>query len=171
MADNDLMGAIETLKEKIGKQEGELAERKRTVNFLCAEAGLEPAYSDPDPRPTSGSATLSLKRDQFFGKKLATAITDYMEFRYARSIGPATVDEIFESLKAGGYDGFGKDSEDAKRGLTISLAKNTAKFAKLPNGETFGLASWYPGLRRVSANGKDDSKDSDADQGTQPATA
>ena len=34
----------------------------------------------------------------------------------------------------------------ALRNLSISLAKNTQTFTRLPNG-TFGLAEWYPNVK------------------------
>ena len=47
-------------------------------------------------------------------------------------------------LEAGGFDFKATDwkEKDYLRMLALSLAKNNAKFHKLPNG-TFGLLSWY----------------------------
>lgn len=39
-----------------------------------------------------------------------------------------------------------KDEDGQKRGVAITLAKNSAKFHKLPNGD-FGLLVWYPNVK------------------------
>ncbi|MFL5328870.1 MAG: hypothetical protein ACJ8C4_08130 [Gemmataceae bacterium] len=47
-----------------------------------------------------------------------------------------------------------KRSGNAKRALSIALAKNTTTFVRLPN-EAFALTVWYPNLPRTRAgNGK-----------------
>lgn len=39
-----------------------------------------------------------------------------------------------------------RDEENAKRGLRVSLTKNSVTFHKLPNGK-YGLLDWYPGAK------------------------
>jgi hypothetical protein len=63
-------------------------------------------------------------------------------------MGPATVKEIYDALKAGGYKFETKNDANAMRNLRISLTKNTSIFHKLPGGE-FGLNEWYPKLKKV----------------------
>jgi hypothetical protein len=46
----------------------------------------------------------------------------------------------------GGYHFEAKNDVNARRGLYISLAKNTTTFHKLPNGN-YGLVAWYPAVR------------------------
>ena len=53
---------------------------------------------------------------------------EILEARKALNLGPATIYEIFDQLnKAGNYQYEGKE-EDARRGVAISIAKNTAMF-------------------------------------------
>lgn len=71
--------------------------------------------------------------------------------RRTANLGPATVGEIYDALLAGGYNFESKDTANGKRGLRVSLTKNSSIFHRLPDGKTFGLASWYP---KIKENGK-----------------
>src|SRR5438132_8921727 len=62
--------------------------------------------------------------------------------RKASGGGAASVETIYQALKAGGYRFDTKNEENARNGVRISLRKNSATFHKLPNGE-YGLCSWY----------------------------
>jgi hypothetical protein len=70
--------------------------------------------------------------------------------RRAQNLGAATNREIYDSLMAGGYEFDTKSEDIAQQSLRHSLAKNTALFHKLPNGQ-FGLLSWYPNVKKPKA--------------------
>ncbi len=147
-AQNEFLPAISRLVSDIDRRDAETWELKRTVNKLCAFAGLPPKYPDSGPDGSGGSRG-PLKADQFYGKPLATAVREYMDMRGAPSSGgqgAATVKDIFLALKEGGFAFDTKNDDNAMRGLRISLAKNTTTFHKLPNGQ-FGLLSWYPNAK------------------------
>lgn len=142
--------AIRRLQQDIKAKEAEILGLKQTVNTLCGYAGVASVYSNLDA-PSAGDFG-SLRRDQFFGVPLATAVKDYLNMRgdpKAGGAGAATVNEIFAALKDGGFHFEAKNDDNAKRGLRISLSKNTASFIKVPGGAegAFGLADWYPAAK------------------------
>jgi hypothetical protein len=82
-----------------------------------------------------------------------------LERRAAADLGAASVDIIFAGMQAGGYLFDAKNDGTARRSLSISLAKNTSTFHRLPNGD-FGLLEWYPNIpTRTRTNGKDQQVD------------
>lgn len=128
----------------IEAQESLLRDKKRVVNDLCEMAGLPKTYADVDLQPKA--TTGGFRSDQFYGKPLASSVRQILEARFASNLGPATIYEIFDVLKAGGYAGEGTD-EVMRRGVSISIAKNTAMFHRLPN-DKIGLLSWYPNAKK-----------------------
>jgi hypothetical protein len=64
------------------------------------------------------------------------------------------VDEIHQALLAGGYKFEAATEEIAKRGLRISLTKNSHSFHKLPSG-LYGLREWYPAIKDTKAKASD----------------
>lgn len=155
--------AIRRLQQDIQAKEAEILGLKQTVNTLSGYAGMPPVYSNLENTPSAELG--SLRRDQFFGVPLATAVKDYLNMRgdpKAGGVGAATVNEIFAALKEGGFAFDAKNDENAKRGLRISLAKNVSAFRKVPGaGEgAFGLADWYPAAKAP--------KEQDADKQTDP---
>lgn len=58
----------------------------------------------------------------------------YLAMRRASNSGAATVREIFNALKGGGFAFQAKEDANAQRGLRKSLTKNSATFHKLPVG-------------------------------------
>lgn len=106
---------------------------------------MPPMYQDTELHE-GGSVSLSIQGDQFYGQPLATCIRQILEMRKALKQGPATVNEIFGALVQGNYQFETKNEDNAKRGLRISLTKNTSIFHKLPNGK-FGLLDWYPNAK------------------------
>lgn len=139
------------LRGKVAAKEREATELKRLANMLCEQYEMPPAYSDMElsDKPSGVGA---IKRDQFYGKPLASATRQYLEMRSASNLGAASLDEIFQALRQGGFVFEGKNDGIKRRGLSISLAKNTATFHRIPDTEVFGLASWYPNKARL--NGK-----------------
>lgn len=147
MEESHFQKSILALQQTVTGLETEVADKKRLVNMLCAEAGADPIYNDI-ASPASIAGSLKIKRGQFFKKKTATAIREYLDIRHGADLGPATVDEIFEALEQGGFEFESKRADMNKRGLSISLAKNTQTFQRLPDGSTYGLAVWWGGTPR-----------------------
>jgi hypothetical protein len=152
---------INTLQEELRRQLDEVAETKRVINGLCKRIGAQALYPDADKSSESG---FQIRRDQWYGQSLATAMREYLLMRRAAGHGPATVAEIHDALTSGGFSFETKDSDNAKRGIRISLTKNTALFHRLPGaGEgVFGLIEWYPEAKagkREKANGDDKPSD------------
>lgn len=163
---DDFAPAIQRMVQEVQRLESEANELKRTVNKLCAFAKLPPIYANTED--SQSAKTGAIRRDQFFGVALASAVREYLQMRgdpKAGGQGAATVNEIFSALKEGGYNFDTKNDENAKRGLRISLAKNVAAFTKVPGaGEgAFGLTDWYPNLK--SPKGKSETA---PDQETDP---
>jgi hypothetical protein len=154
--------SIETLVSKVKEQEAEVWKTKTAVNALRAVLNMPPLYSEP----TSEAATVglaNLRGDEFYGKTLSGVVRSILESRKAADQGPATVNEIYSTMIAGGYLFETIDIDNAKRGLRISLTKNSQTFHKLPNGK-YGLKEWFPGLKdkpktAVPAGEKDDEDD------------
>lgn len=164
---HDYSDAISALLVDLKKQEQEVLDSKQLINRLCKKAGKAPMFSDADIAISSGPA-LSIRRDQFYGQPLASCLRQILEMRQALNQGPATVNELYDALSSGNYAFETKNDENAKRGLRISLMKNTAQFHKLPSG-TFGLIEWYPSAKRqrakATANGAVDEPTEDVGQG------
>jgi len=137
---------IAELQKKLREQEVEVIKTKDMINRLCEFAGKPVIYTDTELQPSAGVA--SIRSDQFYGQPLATAVRQILEMRQSADLGPATVRELYETLREGGYHFETKDEKNAMRGLRISLSKNVALFHKLPNGR-FGLLSWYPKAKRT----------------------
>ena len=135
---------IQELRLAIVGKEDELVEMKKTVNQLCKLAGMNPIYT-VESEPEKSSIRL-LSGDEYYMQPIATVIGWILEKRKISRVGPATVPEIYDAMKAGGYKFDAKDDENAMRGISISMSKNTAKFHKLPSGK-FGLTEWYPELK------------------------
>lgn len=132
---------IAEMQKTLTNQESEVLKTKEMINRLCEFAGKPPLYSDAELQPSSQTGIT--RSDQFYGKALASSVRDILDMRNVSGVGPATVREIFEALKEGGYHFETKNDKNAMRGLRVSLSKNVGTFHKLPNGE-FGLLAWYP---------------------------
>jgi hypothetical protein len=146
---NELLPAITLL-------EGEYEELVRnanalltTINVLRGRAGMPPREpGTPSPGApgggSGGSATLTqIKPDTFYGKKMQTAVREYLEMRRSQGMGPAKPREIYDAITAGGYQFETTIVENAMVGLRALLRKRTQFFHKLPNG-TYGMTAWYP---------------------------
>src|SRR5271156_6198725 len=127
---------IQDATEKIRQREEETRDDKRALNKLCTMYGIPPVYEDKELLPTETRGPI--RSDQYFGQPLAKVVKEILDRRRTANLGPASVAAIYSEMVAGGYQFDAKDEENAKRGLRISLSKNTALFLKLPNGE-YGL--------------------------------
>jgi len=135
---------ISELAAEITSDEAALRKKKETVNTLCGAVGRPPAYA---LESASSAVPTQIRSDQFYGQPLAGSVRTILEMRRAQNLGAATNREIFDALTAGGYEFDTKNDDIAQKSLRNSLAKNTALFHKLPNGQ-FGLLSWYPNVKK-----------------------
>ncbi|HML94726.1 MAG TPA: hypothetical protein PKC29_04775 [Thermodesulfobacteriota bacterium] len=132
--DSKISDAIEVLQAELEEQERNIIKVKETINFLLAKIGKEPRYAGSELNATQ----ISLRPDIFYGKPLATAIREYLEWKGVA----CKVEEILQGLEEGGFD-FEWKEKDRLRNLAINISKNTAVFHKLPNS-MIGLLIWYP---------------------------
>jgi hypothetical protein len=144
---SDADGAFEPIVNRLVKAveelEAQITQKKRLVNELCREFHQPVRYPDADAPKVSSSGHFG--RDVFYGRPLATVMREVLEARGPSNrggLGAATVTEIYDALAAGGFKFETKDEANAKRGLRIALAKNTANFHRV--GDAYGLAEWYP---------------------------
>lgn len=161
--------AIEQLERRIDDLERKANVLIEAVNELRQEDGLPPRPpfgSGGGPSHSSGSGGglhKQIKPDTFYGKKLQTAVREYLEMRHHAAGGtdPATPREIYDAITNGGYQFDAKTTDIAMVGLRALLRKRTAFFHKLPNG-TYGLTSWYPDAKKPK-NSPDDDDDGDGE--------
>jgi hypothetical protein len=131
---------IADLEKRLEKLKAEIQRIATAINCLCEVEGQPRRYEETTPEQHQTSQT---RPDQYYGRPLATVSAEVLEKRLAKGLGAATLDEIFTELLRGGFKFEGKNEGIQKRGLAISMGKNTAKFHKLPN-DTWGLTEWYP---------------------------
>jgi hypothetical protein len=178
MADDDheFNQVVGRLLKTIEEYEATLAQKKRLVNELCTEYGRPPRFADVEGNRARSLA--SLKRDQFYGKPLATAIREFLEMRGPSDrggMGAASVNEIFAALSEGGFKFEVKNEANAKRGLRIALSKNTVTFHRI--GESYGLLEWYPNARppkpatKGAVDGPEEEEESDETAGLEVTDA
>jgi hypothetical protein len=134
---------IEKLKVQIDALEEELVKKKQTVNSLCELEKQPPLY--PDAERKSSSVTASFRSDQFFGKPVATSVKEILEQRAALNLGAISLDDLYATMKAGGFEFENKNEPIAKRNLAITLSMNPS-FKRTPQGH-IGMREWYPGLK------------------------
>lgn len=168
--------AIDALETELGELERKANGLLQTINLLREKAGLPPRPGGWQPSGggggTSGSGTgaIKLHSDTFTGKKLGSAVREYLEMRKrAGGDAPATSREIFDALKEGGFSSGAKDEATGLVVLRTMLRKNTVMFAKLQNGK-YGLRAWYPNLK-VPKAGKTDDDNGEATEDTETEEA
>lgn len=150
-----LQPAIDVLENDLADLERQANGLLTSINVLRARAGLPPRSPgggwSPGGSERSGAANatpIKLHSDTFTGKKLGSAVRQYLEMRKASGTdAPATAREIFDALKHGGFVSGAKDDTTAMVVLRTMLRKNTTVFAKLSNSK-YGLRAWYPNLRQ-----------------------
>lgn len=172
-----LLQTIDMLVSDVTTKQKEIAELQRTVNYLCTKAGIATKYEQIEtPGAAANTAALTIAPDEYHGKPLNRAVTDYMN-RRAKAMPnakTASAEEIYDVLIRGGYTFDQRSKDEQMHSLKTSLGKSTHTFRKLPNG-TYGLVEWYgeaePKQRRTRkggatgtdhTNGSDESADSDA---------
>ena len=146
MADADVVNAIEVIKRKVAAEQAKVNRLKQAANTLAVTEGLPPVYADADDEPMPGSTFMSIRADQFANHTApSTAARAYLELR-GKQVGAASLDEVYDAMKRGGYSFEAASEADAKAGLRIALGKDM-QVHRLPNG-TYGLLAWYDKLTR-----------------------
>lgn len=165
--------AIEALEGKLSDLERKANSLIEVINDLRKEDGLPPRGpfgGGGGGKPAGNASTITqIKPDTFYGKKLQTAVREYLEMRKIQNLGPATPREIYDSITLGGFKFDAKDSATAMIGLRALLRKRTAFFHRLPNN-TYGLTAWYPDLKKPKAASAGDDAEDEAEE-TETATA
>ncbi len=145
--------AIDALEVRLGELERKANGLIEVINDLRKEDGLGPrppfgGGGGDSTRSGAGSHTITqIKPDTFYGKKLQTAVREYLEMRKLQNLGPATPREIYDAITSGGFKFEAKDATTAMIGMRALLRKRTAFFHRLPNN-SYGLTSWYPDLKK-----------------------
>jgi hypothetical protein len=140
MASEALNSALELIRKNIEKAQASIQGLKRSANVLAAAEGESIVYTDADDPIVSAGSSGTIRADLFTQYSTpSTAVRAYLEHR-GKTQGAATVDEIFEALKRGGYE-FENNDVEAKSGLRIALGKDS-QVKRLANG-SYGLVVWY----------------------------
>lgn len=153
----DNSAAIEALERRLADLERKGNTLIEVINDLRAESGLPPrppfgTGNSDGASPTVGGGTISsIRSDTFYGKKMQTAVREYLDMRRAAGIGPAKPRDIYDALVKGGFQSDAKDEQVALVGLRAMLRKRTNYFHKLPNG-TYGLTAWYPNPKQTKTD-------------------
>jgi len=144
-----LISAVEVLLTQLQEQIQEVSETKKTINALRRRMGQEPLFADVAAEQI-GSA--SIRSDQFYGKSVLIAAREFLEMRRRA----CSAEDIIEGLKQGGFDfkALTWKEGDRLRSFSMTLAKNSKMFHRLPNG-TFGLPAWYPEVMNKRAEEKE----------------
>lgn len=163
--------ALDALRQQLAKDEKAVSETKKLINRLSEVAGLPAPYAVTDE--TSTATVTSIRADTFYGKKLITAIREYLGMRKAANLGPAETREIYDAITKGGYFFDAANANNAMTGMRALMSKNSSKFHKLPNG-TWGLAAWYENIRvakaKAEAEEADDEDNEAADEKSSTAS-
>ena len=154
---NDIEKAIDSLYSELESLNNRIAIIKTNINNLSALLNKELPFKETDL--TTPISSQSIRPDQFFRKGLATSVKEFLKMKN----GAATAKEIFEALKAGGYEFDPKLTEPIQfRGLTISLGKNTNDFVFIKSNNSYGLVEFYPEKksrkRKSGSNDEDETK-------------
>lgn len=149
-ATNTFLPAITALERKYQERQKEQSTLLGMINSLREEAGMPAWHPAPEAGSGSGNVISEIRPDTFYGKKMQTAVREYLEMRRAKDMGPATPREIYDTLKEGGYQFGASSDETAMIGLRAMLRKRTQFFHKLPNGN-YGLTAWYEHVKTSKA--------------------
>jgi hypothetical protein len=154
--------AIDALEKDLLEAERKANEIKSAINTLCIHAGLPARYQVGASGP---SRTITeIRSDTFYGKKMSTAIREYMDMRKAADLGPAKPRDVYDALVKGGFQFGSKDENVAMTVLRATMRKNSTTFHRLPDG-AYGLLAWYPDAKATKdgAQSKGTSQDDDAE--------
>ena len=134
-----LTPAVDALLEQLREQTTAVADTKKMINQLRARMGEEPMFDDITAESVDAGPS---RPDLYYGKPLATAAQMFLQ----RKKRACPIEEIFEGLKAGGFE-FPETwkKSDWLRLFAVQIGKNSKTFHRLPNG-TLGLLAWYPAV-------------------------
>jgi hypothetical protein len=135
------------LEESIRPVMEQINANKRLINQLCAAAGVPAMHPEVEHAETSVKRLGPTRTDEYTGRPLATVIREILEQRKAVNLGAIHIDELYDTMKEGGYIFDNKDAAKAKNNMAVSLGKNSI-FARVGESANWGLAEWYPGLKR-----------------------
>ncbi len=152
--------AIAALQEQLAKDQRAVSETKKMINKLSVLAGQPAPYPDTDE--SEAISIGAIRSDTFYGKKLATAMREYLDMRRAANLGPADTREIYEAVVKGGYKFDAANATNAMTGMRQLMTKNTNQFHKLPNG-AWGLTAWYENIK-ASRKRQDEEDEVEADE-------
>ncbi|HEY1170188.1 MAG TPA: hypothetical protein VGH19_02355 [Verrucomicrobiae bacterium] len=145
--DESTQKTVARIQDLIANLESQVVQKKKLVNQLYEMEGESPLYADIAEPSTFSSGSQSIRPDQFFGRPLATVVREILESRRTRNVGAISLNELFDTLKTGGFAFDNKDETIAKRNLAITISKNPV-FLKVPNNGHIGLAEWYPAAKK-----------------------
>jgi hypothetical protein len=161
-----IQNAIDKIHAQIDILEDKIVRKKEAINTLC-ETEDEPLLY-PDIVRGILTAHISFRSDQFFGKPVATSVKEILEQRGTR-LGAISLDELFNTMKAGGFVFENKKDQIAKRNLAITLSMNPS-FTRVPSNGHIGLTKWYGNLRKKKdkerENGSAEPSISDSPEGS-----
>ena len=139
-----LQPGYDRLFEEFKNLETQIKGKKIALNEMAKSMGIRLPFPQVDEETAGGKIRPKLRMDQFLGKKLATAVAEYLSLS-GKHVGALLWPEIVEGLREGGFDiGKSKAAENAAR---RTILKNTSVF-KLVGDDGFGLVSWYPKYRK-----------------------
>lgn len=164
-----IKATIAELQNQIRTWEQEIGDTKKVINSLAMRAGMSPVYADAELM--SKASINSMRRDQFYGKTLTTALRELLSMRKVGGQGPATVNELFDGLLQGGFDHGSANDDNARRVIRITLTKNSGIFHRLPDDKTFGLTEWYPAIRNRKPKEEEPEVEGEAAAGSAPTKA
>jgi hypothetical protein len=147
--------ALELIQGQMKPLEEQLALKKKLINALLESVGEPPMYADVSS--PSSAATLPIRGDQYFGRPMATVVREILERRKAQGSGAMPLNDLYDTMKAGGFEFSTKEEANAKTAVATTLGKNVA-FIKVPNTGHWGLAEWYPGAKRNKGDDADKSE-------------
>ncbi|CAN5734699.1 hypothetical protein BH18ACI4_BH18ACI4_28620 [soil metagenome] len=151
---------IDKIYAQIGGLEEQIEKKQEAINMLYEMEGEPVAF--PNIGAARASAAVAFRGDQFFGKPLATAVKEILEQRWGRKLGAMSLNELFDVMKAGGFDFGNSDDKIARRNLSIALSKNP-HFMRVPANNHIGLTEWYPNVKR-----KKETKDEEVSETSEP---
>lgn len=130
---------IEKVTAQIASLEEEVVKKKEMVNSLCEMEGETPLF--PDVERNSETTAITFRTDQFYKKPVATSVKVILQQRENRNLGAIPLDDLFKTMREGGFVFENKDDKIAKRNLAITLSMNPS-FERTPLGH-WGLSEWY----------------------------
>lgn len=144
----ELQAQMRPLEDQIRPILDQINAKKELVNQLCVHAGAQRIYLDLDEGKAITASLGPILPDQYFGKATATVVRDILERRKKANLGAIPLQDLYEAMKAGGFEFDSRDPETARRSIAITLGKNTQTFIKVPSTGSWGLTEWYPNAKR-----------------------